>query len=97
MDWGDISDFDVIINATSLGLNKESINLDFSKVGKNKLFYDVIYNPTETNFLKIGKQLGNKTENGRLMFVYQAFEAFKIWHEIEPEVNSEILKLLNND
>ena len=97
LDWGDISDFDVIINATSLGLNKESINLDFSKVGKNKLFYDVIYNPTETNFLKIGKQLGNKTENGRLMFVYQAFEAFKIWHEIEPEVNSEILKLLNND
>ena len=30
LDWGDINDFDVIINATSLGLNKESINLDFS-------------------------------------------------------------------
>ena len=97
LDWGDISDFDVIINATSLGLNKESINLDFSKVGKNKLFYDVIYNPTETNFLKIGKQLGNKTENGRLMFVYQAFEAFKLWHGIKPEINNETLELLDND
>ena len=52
IEWGNLSDFDVIINATSLGLNNEIINLDFSKLGKNKLFYDVIYNPAETNFLK---------------------------------------------
>ena len=45
VDWGDIPDFDVIINATSLGLNNETINLDFSNIGNNKLFYDVIYNP----------------------------------------------------
>ena len=96
-DWGDIDDFDIIINATSLGLNKESINLDFSKFANNKLFYDVIYNPEETNFLKEGKKLGNKTENGKLMFVYQAFEAFKLWHGIEPKINSEILEILNND
>ena len=97
VEWGDLPDFDVIINATSLGLNNEIINLDFSKIGKNKLFYDVIYNPTETNFLKKGKELGNKIENGKLMFVYQAQEAFKIWHKIEPEINSEILGLLDND
>jgi len=97
LDWGDINDFDVIINATSLGLNKESINLDFSKVSNNKLFYDVIYNPEETNFLKEGKKLGNRTENGKLMFVYQAFEAFKLWHGIEPQINSETLKILKND
>ena len=64
LDWGNMSDFDVVINATSLGLNNEKINLNFSKAGKNKLFYDVIYNPAETNFLKEGKKLGNKTENG---------------------------------
>ena len=97
VDWGDITDFDVIINATSLGLNKESINLDFSKFGNNKLFYDVIYNPAETNFLKEGKKLGNKTENGKLMFVYQAFEAFKLWHGIEPQINNETLEILKND
>ena len=97
LDWGDIIDFDVIINATSLGLKKESINLDFSKFGNNKLFYDVIYNPLETNFLKEGKKLGNKTENGKLMFIYQAFEAFKLWHGIEPTVNNNIIKLLDND
>ena len=97
LEWGDINDFDVIINATSLGLNKEPINLDFSKFAKNKLFYDVIYNPEETNFLKEGKKLGNRTENGKLMFIYQAFEAFKLWHGIEPQINNDILEILKND
>tara|TARA_B100000212_G_C27335501_1_gene516641 strand:- start:24 stop:815 length:792 start_codon:yes stop_codon:yes gene_type:complete len=94
LEWGNIINFDVVINATSLGLNNEKINLDFSKVGKNKLFYDVIYNPAETNFLKEGKKLGNITENGEKMFIYQASEAFKLWHGIEPVVNFETLKFL---
>ena len=97
LNWGDIIDCDVIINATSLGLNNESINLDFSKYKNNKLFYDIIYNPTETNFLKEAKKHGNKTENGKLMFVYQAFEAFKIWHGIEPEIDEGTLEILKND
>jgi shikimate dehydrogenase len=96
VDWGEIPEFDMIINATSVGLNKnDQINLDFSKVGKNKFFYDVIYNPKETNFLKIGKKMGNKTENGKLMFIYQAFTAFKVWHGVEPVINNEVFKLLD--
>ena len=96
IEWGEIPDFDVIINATSLGLNKDDkLNLEFTNVVKNKLFYDVIYNPSETDFLSTGKKLGNKYENGKLMFIYQAFSAFKLWHGIEPEVNSETLKLLD--
>ena len=96
VDWGDVPEFDVIINATSLGLNKdEKIELDFSSVGKNKLFYDVIYNPSETDFLKIGKRLGNKCENGKLMFIYQALLAFRIWHDLEPDVTNETIEILN--
>ena len=97
IEWGNLSEFDVVINATSLGLNNEKIDLNFSSAGKNKLFYDVIYNPAETKFLKDGKKLGNKTENGETMFIYQASEAFKLWHGIEPEVNFETLKLIKND
>ena len=96
LDWGDIIDFDIIINATSLGLNKETINLDFSKCGSNKLFYDVIYNPVETNFLKEGKKLGNITENGKLMFIYQAAAAFELWHKIRPEIDENVNALLND-
>ena len=96
VDWGEVPNFDVIINATSLGLNKkDKFNLDLSKVGKNKLFYDVIYNPGETNFLKVGKNQGNKYENGKLMFIYQAFSAFKLWHGLEPKINNETMKILD--
>ena len=95
-EWGDIPDFDMIINATSLGLKKEDkINLDFSKIGTDKFFYDVIYNPKETNFLKVGKKLGNKTENGKLMFNFQALLAFNVWHGIKPEINNEVINLLD--
>ena len=97
LEWGKLIDFDMIINATSLGLNNEKINLDFSTLGKNKLFYDVIYNPQETHFLKLGKESGNIIENGKNMFIYQALEAFKLWHKIEPKVNEETLRILDND
>ena len=60
-------------------------------------YADVIYNPDETNFLKVGRKLGNITENGQKMFIYQASEAFKLWHGFEPKINLEILKLLKND
>jgi shikimate dehydrogenase len=97
VNWGEIPEFDIIINATSLGLNNETIDLNISNIGDSKLYYDVIYNPSETNFLKDGKKLGNQTENGKLMFVYQALEAFKLWHNLEPSVNNQILNLLDND
>ena len=96
VDWGEVPEFDMIINATSVGLNSDdNLDLDFSKIGKNKFFYDVIYSPNETNFLKKGKDLGNKTENGKKMFIFQAAEAFKIWHNILPEINEEVSTLLD--
>ena len=96
IEWGEVPNFDMIINATSLGLKKEDkINLDFSLISKNGFFYDVIYNPRETNFLKIGESLGCTTLNGKLMFIYQAFLAFNIWHKIEPNVDENVIKLLD--
>ena len=98
VEWGEVPYFDVIINATSVGLNKgDEISLDFSKVGKNKLFYDVIYNPSKTNFLETGKKLGNIIENGKLMFIYQALLAFNLWHKTNLEINKETIKILEND
>ena len=98
VEWGILPDFDMIINATSLGLkDSETINLDFSKIKKGKLFYDVIYNPEETNFLIEGKKSGGKIENGKKMFIYQAAASFNIWHGIYPEIDNEINYLLKND
>jgi shikimate dehydrogenase len=94
--WGKVPNFDMIINATSIGLKEEDeIKLNYSKISPNKFFYDVIYNPQQTNFLKKAKEYGNKTGNGKMMFIYQARQAFTIWHKLLPEINDEIIKLLD--
>tara|TARA_B100001057_G_scaffold27240_1_gene25024 strand:- start:503 stop:1294 length:792 start_codon:yes stop_codon:yes gene_type:complete len=96
VDWGNQPEFDMIINATSLGLNKEDdIGLNFKDMNKEKLFYDVIYNPKETNFLRTGKSLGCQVCNGKMMFIYQAFEAFKLWHKVKPVINEDLKKFLD--
>ena len=97
IDWGKIVEFDMIINATSIGLNNDDeIKLNYNDFGKNKFFYDVIYNPKQTNFLKKAKELGNMTNNGKMMFIYQAHQAFAIWHKIFPKIDTETIKLLDD-
>jgi len=96
IDWGQSPDFDIIINATSLGLqDNDQIELDYNKLKSNKLFYDVIYNPSKTNFLSNGEKLGNQIENGKMMFIYQAQLSFKIWHNVLPIIDNETIKLLD--
>ena len=92
INWGETPEFNMIINATSFGLNKnDEIKLDYEDIGSNKFFYDVIYNPKQTKFLSKAKHFGNQIENGKMMFIYQAQLAFKIWHNILPKVNDELL------
>ena len=92
VDWGETPDFDMIINTTSLGLkNTDKIKLNYGDIGSNKLFYDLIYNPAETDFLKRAMLSGNKIKNGKMMFIYQAQLAFKIWHNILPKINEDLL------
>ena len=96
IDWGETPNFDMVINATSIGLkNEDEIRLDYTGVGNNKFFYDVIYNPKETIFLKRAKLFGNKTENGKMMFIYQAHQAFTLWHKVMPKIDEETIKLLD--
>ena len=96
IDWGETPNFDMIINATSIGLkNEDGIKLDYSQIEPNKFFYDVIYNPKETIFLKRAKLFGNRAENGKMMFIYQAHQSFTIWHKLMPEINQEVISLLD--
>ena len=95
VEWGERIDFDMIINATSIGLKKEDgLNFDYSANGPDKYFYDVIYNPKETLFLKRAKLFGNKTENGKMMFIYQAHQSFTIWNKVMPKIDEETIKLI---
>ena len=97
IDWGSLPTFDMIINATSLGLKEnDKFGIDFSKAGKNKLFFDVIYNPFNTDFSDAGNKQGNIIENGLNMFLFQAQKAFSIWHNIEPEIDQNVIKFLKS-
>ena len=101
LDWGKRPSLcDIVINTTSIGLIKdEEIKIDFSDYDKNFhknfLFYDLIYNPKETVFLKKARLRGNKTMNGKMMFLNQAKYAFNIWTNIMPEIDDEAIKLLD--
>ena len=96
INWGETTEFDMIINATSIGLNEhDSLNLNFQKFGKNKFFYDVIYKPKETVFLKEAKKIGNQVENGKMMFIYQAHQAFAVWNKIFPLIDNEVIDLID--
>ena len=93
INWGQTPAADMVINATSLGLKKtDEIKLNYSEIGSNKLFFDIIYNTSKTKFLSKAEQLGNQVENGKMMFIYQAQLAFKIWHNIQPKVHEKLLE-----
>ena len=44
-----------------------------------RLAYDLVYNPTETRFLREAEQVGCETLGGLSMFVAQAAEQFRLW------------------
>ena len=68
-------------------------SLDLNLKVADRIFYDVIYNPKETKFLKKAKENGNKIENGQLMFIYQANQSFSIWNNVIPKIDEEVLKI----
>ena len=73
----------------------DNIELDYKKFTSKKLFYDVIYNPAKTNFLTKGEENGNQIENGKMMFIFQAQLAFKVWHNVLPKIDNETISLLD--
>ena len=99
--WDDfskqINKFDIIINATSLGLNSgDEFKNDFSNFKKSLVYIDTIYNPAETKMIKYFKSNKIRTSNGLNMFIYQGQKAFYLWNKINPEVDDELLKLLES-
>ncbi len=77
-------DFDLIVNATSIGLGNEKSLISF-KSSKKGIAYDLIYNPAMTDFLIQAKKEGLKTLNGLDMLIFQALKSFRIWTGKKPD------------
>ena len=79
-----ISTQKLIINCTPLGTYPnvdECPPIPFEGVGPEHYLFDLVYNPSETLFLKKGKEKGATTKNGGDMLTIQAEAAWKIWNK----------------
>jgi shikimate dehydrogenase len=93
----EIKNFDIIINATSLGLrNGEDFNFNFLNTKSEVIYIDTIYNPLETKTFKHLKEEGKKVFNGLDMFIYQGQKSFYLWNKINPEIDDGLIDLLNS-
>lgn len=81
-------DFDIVINTTSAGMEPQENVLpthsiseisDLSFINENTAVVDMIYNPSETRFLKEARERGAKTLNGLGMLIYQGVIAYELF------------------
>jgi len=90
-----IKNFDIIINATSLGLkDSKDFDFNFDQTKSNLIYIDTIYNPLETKTLKYLKNMDVKVFNGLNMFIYQGQKSFYLWNKINPEIDDKLIDLL---
>ena len=90
-------EFDIVINATSLGLTKgDDFKHKVARFKKSLIYIDTIYNPSQTKMIKHFKLSNVKTYNGLSMFIYQGQKSFYLWNKINPEVDDNLLQLLES-
>ncbi|WP_296623619.1 shikimate dehydrogenase [Marivirga sp.] len=78
-----LEDFQLIINTTPLGTYpkvEEKPDLPYKALTENHYLYDLVYNPSETAFIKAGATQGAKTLNGLEMLIGQAEKSWEIWN-----------------
>ena len=79
---------ELIVNSTPLGTwpdTEEAPQIPYEGIASGTVLYDLIYNPSETTFLRKGKENGAVIRNGYGMLEEQAEAAWRIWNEHSPE------------
>ncbi len=86
-------EFDVIINATPVGMgNTKDSPLNADEI-KAKYVFDMVYDPAETRLLQLAKERGCETIPGSEMFVHQAARQFEIWTG-KPAPREDMLRIV---
>lgn len=78
-----ISDYQLIINTTPLGMFPnvdKAPDLPYEAISAKHFLFDLVYNPLETKFMKLGKMRGASVKNGLEMLELQAEKAWEIWN-----------------
>ncbi|WP_428326620.1 shikimate dehydrogenase [Nitrosopumilus sp.] len=80
--------YDIIVNATSIGLQKEPSPISLEGIDEKTVVYDIVYMPMHTDFLKKAKEKNAIIIFGYEMLLGQAVRAFEIWHGMEAPYNA---------
>lgn len=95
--YSEISNYNTIINCTPLGTYPNiniCPNIPYMKISNKSYLYDLVYNPKDTLFLKIGKKKGSIINNGINMLYLQANISCKIWYQIfDSSIYERILQI----
>lgn len=83
-----IKKYDVIVNATSVGLKNEHSLISLDNVNENTIIYDIVYMPMNTDFIKKARKRNAKIIYGYEMLLGQAAISFEIWHGIKAPYDS---------
>ncbi|MBO8173771.1 MAG: shikimate dehydrogenase [Thermococcus sp.] len=77
---------DIVINATSLGMNEDKSPIPKKLLRENLVVFDIVYFPLETKLLREAREVGCLTIDGLWMLIYQGAESFKLWTGVKPDV-----------
>ena len=78
----DIKEHTLIVNTTPLGMFphiETCPDLPYDAISENHLLFDLVYNPSETLFLKKGAGYGARIVNGSDMLIFQAEKSWEIY------------------
>ena len=70
---------DLIVNATTLGMNNESSVIDYQHIPKGSIVYDIVYRPLVTDLIEHAKYAQASVVYGYEMLIEQGAKAFEIW------------------
>lgn len=82
----DVSDAQIVINATSVGMGDDELPCDPSLLRSGQIVADIVYHPRETALLQAARSAGATTVEGLGMLVHQAALQQQLWHGYLPDV-----------
>lgn len=95
---GDLADADLLINATSLGMQgAPPLSIDITALKPGAVVYDIVYVPLETALLKAARARGHPTVDGLGMLLHQAVPAFERFFGVRPRVTPALRQLVLAD
>jgi shikimate dehydrogenase len=80
--------FDILVNTTPVGMHPQTQAMAVSEsvLRPDLVVMDIVYNPLETQLLKLARQRGCTVIDGVGMFVYQGARQFALWTGLEPPI-----------